>query len=297
MNINLKKFEEINEEDLLEVEKSPIFEDLKVEFKYQYDGNADELRKDVIQFANSNKGGIIFYGVSEDPLKFVGLEYDNVDKIKIHLNNILPRKIDPVLSPFPKFKIVELKNGKFVLCLKIFPKEDGIYGIRLSDNPSNSKFKVYEFYSRLDGTKHQMKIEEVVNLIETKSKGSKKMLEVKIHPTVSTEVDNFNEVYLSLTAVNKGTRPIIVTSYGFYIIKHDYQVTIISNNPLNRYLCDSLPKKLLDGEACSALYPRKVFEMHMKENNLKYPLEVKAFVNTNDGKFFSNPIELIKSNI
>lgn len=67
------------------------------------------------------------------------MEYKNVDKIKNTLNNILPRKIDPVLSPFPKFKIIELRNRKFVLCIKVFPKEKGIYAIRLSDNPSKSK--------------------------------------------------------------------------------------------------------------------------------------------------------------
>ena len=295
MKINAKKFEEITEEDLLEIEKSPIFEDLNIEFKSQYDGNADELRKDVIQFANSNKEGIIFYGVREDLLKFVGLEYVIIDKIKNHLNNILPRKIDPVLSPFPKFKVVELANGKFVLCIKIFPKDDGIYGIRLSDNPSNSKYKVYEFYTRLDGTKHQMKIEEVVNLIEAKNKGSKKIMEVNIYPTVSTGVDNFKEVYLSVTGVNKGIRPIIVTSCGFYMAKYNYQVIILSNKPENRYFCDFLPKKLLDGEAYHALFPRKEFEEHMEENKWTYPLEVKAFVNTNDGKFFSDPIELVKT--
>lgn len=45
---NSKKIEDITEKDLLEIEQNPIFEDLQVEFKYQYDKDSDELRKDVV---------------------------------------------------------------------------------------------------------------------------------------------------------------------------------------------------------------------------------------------------------
>ncbi len=287
-----KDLQKFNENDLREIEKISFnFEDLQVEFKFKYDNNSDELRRDVIQFANSDREGYIFYGVQEDPLKFVGLERKDIDNLKIHLNNILPRKIDPVLSPFPTYKIIELANGKFVFCIKIFPKERGIYAIRLSDNPSNSKFNVYEFYKRLDGSKHQLKIEEVVELIESKSTGSKKLLEVSIHPTALTEVD-LKDVFITIKAVNMSERPIVVISYSLYIVKEGYIYFIIANSIPNRYLCDRLPKKLLDGEACQALISRKHFEQDMKKNNWKYPLEVKAFFDTNDGRFYSNSIEL-----
>lgn len=287
-----KDLQKFNENDLREIEKISFnLEDLQVEFKFKYDNNSDELRRDVIQFANNDREGYIFYGVQEDPLKIVGLERKDIDNLKIHLNNVLPRKIDPVLSPFPMYKIIELANGKFVFCIKIFPKERGIYAIRLSDNPSNSKFNVYEFYKRLDGSKHQLKIEEVVELIESKSTGSKKLLEVSIHPTALTDID-LKDVFITIKAVNKSVRPIVVMSYGLYIVKEGYIYFIIANSIPNRYLCDRLPKKLLDGEACQALISRKYFEQEMKNNKWKYPLEVKVFFDTNDGRFYSDSIEL-----
>jgi len=58
-------------------------------------------------------------------------------------------------------------------------------------------------------------------------------------------------------------------------------------------LCDILPKKLSDGDACQALYPRKYIDSLMKDLNWEYPLEIKAFFNTNDGIFYSKSIELI----
>ena len=100
MVFNTKKLEDITEKDLREIEKKPVFENLQVEFKFRYNKNPDELRKDIVQFANSHKGGIVFYGVQENPLKFVGLDYDEVDKIKVTINNIIPRKIDPLLSQY-----------------------------------------------------------------------------------------------------------------------------------------------------------------------------------------------------
>jgi len=287
-----KDLQKLDEKDLHEIEKiSFSFEDLHIEFKFKYSNNSDELRKDIIQFANSDREGYIFYGVQEDPLKFVGLERKDIDNLKIHLNNVLPRKIDPVLSPFPTYKIIELANGKFVFCIKIFPKKRGIYAIRLSDNPSNSKFKVYEFYKRLDGSKHQLKIEEVVELIESKNTGSKKLLEVSIHPTSLIQID-LNDVFITIKAVNKSVRPIVVNSYGLYFVKEEYIYFILANSIPNRGLCDWLPKKLLDGESCQALISRNNFEQEMKENKWSYPLEVKAFFHTNDGRFYSNSIEL-----
>lgn len=70
-----KDLQKFNENDLREIEKISFnFEDLQVEFKFKYDNNSDELRRDVIQFANNDREGYIFYGVQEDSIKFVGLE-------------------------------------------------------------------------------------------------------------------------------------------------------------------------------------------------------------------------------
>ncbi|KKL13953.1 hypothetical protein LCGC14_2520610 [marine sediment metagenome] len=291
MEINSKKIEDITEKDLLEIEQNPIFEDLHVEFKYQYNKDSYELRKDVIQFANTDKGGVIFYGISENPLKFVGLEYKNIDNIKNHINSILSSKIDPVLSSFPRFNTIKLRNGKYVLCIEVFPKEKGIYGIRLSENPSNSNFNAYKFYTRLDGNKHRMKIEEVVNLIE--GKGLKNLESKHLEATIYQPLMlNTKERYIAIKAVNKGVRPIIITAYGIRSVKYGSFIDTYLKKLVRRNLCDRLPKTLSDGEACLSLYPRKYVESNVKDINWEYPIELKAYFNTNDGIFYSNSIEL-----
>lgn len=291
MKIISKKIDDITKEDLLELEQNQIFEDLQVEFKYRYNNDSDELRKDIVQFANSDKGGLIFYGVIENPLKFVGLEYKNIDMIKNALNNILPSKIDPVLSPFPKFKIIELSNNQYVLCIKVFPKEKGIYAIRLSDNPSKLGFKTYKFYTRFDGTKHQMKIEEVVNFIEAKLKGLKKVLDISIQPGVIF-FDKMRGIYISLKAINKGERPIVVTAYGIIVVKYGTIINTYLKKLQRKGLIDKLPKKLSDGDACQVYYPRKYFDSTIKTLNWEYPLKIKAYFNTHEGIFYSKSVEL-----
>lgn len=118
-------------------------------------------------------------------------------------------------------------------------------------------------------------------------------MDVTIYPGVMTKADNMTEIYISLKAVNKGVRPIVVTSYGLKSVKYGTIIYTFTKKLLKRNLCNLLPKKLSDGEACRALYPRKQIDSTMKKLNWEYPLEVKAFFNTNDGIFYSKSIELI----
>ena len=294
MEIFTKNLKEINESDLRELELSFLnFEDYQIEFKFKYDADPNEFRRDIIQFANGLQEGFIFFGVKDNPIKFVGLERKEIDELKLILNNILPRKIEPILSPFPDYHVIKLSNDNYIFIVKIYPKKHGIYAIRLNDNPSKLDFRRYEFYRRMDGSKHQMSIDEVIELIEIKSKGSKKLLEVTIHPTTLNS-SNFDDVFISIQAVNKGIRPITVNSYGISIIKEEFNLWIPSHSVPNRFVCDRLPRKLLDGDACYAYLSRTYFEQEMEENGWKYPLEVKAFFSTTDGRFYSESIILEK---
>lgn len=54
----------------------------------------------------------------------------------------------------------------------------------------------------------------------------------------------------------------------------------------------TLPYKLQDGESCQAYLSRKDLEGIMKEEDWNYPIKVRALFNTNDGKFFSDTLEL-----
>lgn len=208
-----KELKSITEEDILKIEKEPVnFESFEVEYKERFDGDSGELRRDVVQFANGNVVGHIIFGISNDPIQVIGIEKSEVDILKNILNDVLPKKIDPILSPFPQYQAVPLSNGKYVFIIEIFPKNYGVYGIRLHEDLTNRNYKRYEFYNRMDGSKHQMNIEGLVELIESKSGGKKKYLEVSIHG--GAIIGGFDGIFMAVKAVNKSERPIVIKAYG-----------------------------------------------------------------------------------
>lgn len=296
MNLFDKELKDIDENDLWQMETDPMnFESLQIEYKVKFDGDAGELQRDVVQFANGFEEGHILFGISDDPITLVGIEKNEVDGLKTVLNDVLPRRIEPILSPFPQYHAVPLASGKYVLIIKIFPKEDGIYGIRQSDDMNNRNYYRYEFYTRLDGSKHRMNIEAIVDLIENKSKGQKKQMEVSVHgAAIMPTLDD--DVYIAIEAVNKSVRPIIVKSYGLDIPKTGKVVYYIATTFKPKYLeiNTHLPCKLEDGESCKGFLSRKDFEGLISEEGWDYPIEARAIFNTNDGKFYSELIELNK---
>ena len=292
-----KELKDITEEDILKIEKDPVnFESFEIEYKERFDGDAGELRRDVIQFGNGNVVGCIIYGISNDPIKVIGIEKSEIDILKNILNDVLPKKIDPILSPFPQYQAVPLSNGKYVFIIEIFPKSYGVYGIRVHEDLTNRNYKRYEFYNRMDGSKHQMNIEELVELIESKSRGKKKHLEVSIHGFFL--IGGYDDVFISVKAVNKSERPIVVTSYGISVPEKEKVVYISPLHPELMVLNTKLPIKLEDGESCNAYIDRPSFEEIMKKEGWSYPIQVQGVFTTNDGKYFSEDIILkeIKNN-
>ncbi len=223
-------FKKITEQDLRELESNPAnFENYEIEYKFKYDGNADELRRDIVQFANGNSIGYLFYGWSNNPIKIVGIDKNEVDHLKNVLNNALKHNIEPQLFPFPKFHPVSLSNGKYVLLVKIVPKVHGIYGIRLSDNPSNENFNIFEFYQRMDGTKHKMNVEDIVDLIESKMSGQKQLFRKedfseKIKEIESEVIESQNEA-INFVSLKEGDPGYVL--FGISIIPFNNNLTIL----------------------------------------------------------------------
>ncbi|KKN17084.1 hypothetical protein LCGC14_0969390 [marine sediment metagenome] len=288
-----KEFKDIREEDILQIEKEPAnFESFEIEYKLNFNGDGVELRRDVVQFANGVLEGYIIFGISDDPIKVIGIDKNEVDKLKIILNDLISKKIDPILSPFPQYHVVPLTKGNYIFIIKIFPKNYGVYGIRQHEDLNHSNYKRYEFYQRMDGSKHQMNIEEIVELIESKSRSKKKYLAVSIHG--NNTISKFNDVFISVKGVNKSKRPIVITSYGINLPNHTFNVFILPTHPKLRLINTSLPCKLEDGESCTAFIERLYFEKIIKDEGFKFPIIVKAFLNTNDGRFYSDEIKLKK---
>ena len=230
MELFSKDFKKITEKDLRELESNPAnFENFEIEYKLKYDGNPDELRRDIVQFANGNSIGYLFYGWSNNPIKIVGIDKNEVDDLKNVLNNALKHNMDPQLFPFPKYHPVSLSNRKYALLIKIVPKERGIYGIRLSDNPSKEKFKTYEFYQRMDGTKHKMNVEDIVDLIQSKMSGQKQLsrkedFSEKIKEIESEVIESQNEA-LDFVSLKEGDSGYIL--FGISIIPFNNNLTIL----------------------------------------------------------------------
>jgi hypothetical protein len=211
------------------------------------------------------------------------------------INSVLNSKIDPPFVEFPKMKTITLSNGRYGLLVKILPKSSGIYGIRVKDNPNNSKFKKYEFYSRLDGRKLQMNIEQIVNTIEAKCTGPKKDLDVHMHSSVITP--GKEDVYISIKAVNKSVRPIHIKGIGIELPK--FKKAIFFNPILfddDVIFTKPLPFKLEDGDDFSILVSRSFIEKRFEEEGWDLPVKLKAFFNTNDGRFNSQIMKLDKLN-
>ena len=201
MEIFSKKFSEINEKDIKNLVSNPKnFEDFQIEYKIDYDGDAEELRRDIIQFTSGFDFGYLFYGIDDNPVKIVGIEKKRVDELKVVLNNVLPRKISPLLNPLPEYNPVPLSNGMFVFVIKIEAKSYGVYAIRKSDNMGKPRdYKTYEFYKRLDGSKHQMDVDEIIELIERKAK-------LRNLPEISTETGlNDERINLIVQAIKNLT--------------------------------------------------------------------------------------------
>lgn len=85
-----------------------------------------------------------------------------------------------------------------------------------------------------------MSIEEIVDLIESKSTGKKKIIGATIHggallPTLS------DDLFIAINAVNKSERPITVKSYGIDIINKNKKIAISPFHPKTVMTCSLLP--------------------------------------------------------
>ena len=190
-------------------------EDMNIEYKVQYNGYPDELRRDIVSFANSEIGGYILYGIRDDPFELIGVTRGEVDKLKNTIDQIINQSIDPRLDPLPLLHPIYLKNNLYVLGVQIFPKQSGIYAIRRSNNPNSSDFQLYLFWIRSDGRKRQISMEEVNSYI-IRTDPYKKRIEVEINTNTFLPNTDMKRL-ISINGVNKSIRPIIVNSYGFNV--------------------------------------------------------------------------------
>lgn len=116
--------DEVKLEDLKQLIENQTCEKSTIEYKLAINLDGDENKKeflaDIVSFANTN-GGVIIYGIREDaglPVELVGISSDNYDILKGRLESIIRDGISPKLNGI-KVVDISLKSGKKVIVIKI----------------------------------------------------------------------------------------------------------------------------------------------------------------------------------
>lgn len=145
--IHLKKDNEENpEEEIAKITRRGETE--RIEFKssirtnmhtMQFDKKMEEeILKTIVAFLNTN-GGVLLIGVN-DSGEIIGLEQDkfsSVDKIGLHLTNLIKSNIGNNFLPFIRFDVLKI-NNKIIVVVKCRPSKKEVF---LKDN-QEEKFYV-----------------------------------------------------------------------------------------------------------------------------------------------------------
>ena len=123
---------EINEQDLLALIDGRVVENRQLEYKRDLPGGTDrdkrELVRDVVAFANSAGGHIVFSVAQSQglPTELVPISEDRVDDAKVRLENIIRTSIEPTIQGL-KIESIKLSGG-YALIIEI-PR--GLFGLHM----------------------------------------------------------------------------------------------------------------------------------------------------------------------
>ena len=155
----LPNIDEITEADLQNLVNNAVLELKTLDYKRILPGNSDGEKKeflaDIVSFANS-MGGDIIYGISENsnhvPTSLDGIEAMDEDGLKLRLDSIIRDGIQPRI-PNIQIRTIPLHTGRIAVIIRI-PKS--------WLNPHMVSFQhSSRFYSRASNGKYQMDIGEI----------------------------------------------------------------------------------------------------------------------------------------
>jgi hypothetical protein len=130
-----KRLDEITEADLERLIADRVEENRQLEYKRELPGSSDadkrELVRDLVSFANS-AGGHIIFGVAASngvPMKFAPIPEDRTDEATLRLENIIRTSVEPAIQGL-KIRSVKVASGR-VLIVEI-PR--GLFGLHMIKN-------------------------------------------------------------------------------------------------------------------------------------------------------------------
>ncbi len=158
----LKTFDKIKFSDIEYLKENEIPEGKQLDYKelLKIDENKDkkELLEDIVSFANTDGGDIIF-GIREDdntsaPETISGIEVTTEDQFVLKIQDIIKNGIEPILSKKPEIKFIKDKDDfKKVLLLRIH---------KSWNNPHRVRFKSpITFFKRRTAGKDPMDVLEL----------------------------------------------------------------------------------------------------------------------------------------
>lgn len=152
----------INEKSIQQLVDNKVFERKTLEYKKQMDIDKDADKKeflaDISSFANK-EGGVIIYGVTEDPTtgepqSLTGLAIVNIDNEQLKISSIIRDGISPRINGIELLP-VKLTNNLFCIVVSI-PQS--------WNQPHRVTFKGHDkFYTRSTNGKYPMDIDELRN--------------------------------------------------------------------------------------------------------------------------------------
>lgn len=182
MNIFNKNLIDISKEDIQSLVEKEIEEgvyvDYKEELKIETGDDKKEFLNDVVSFANTD-GGYLIFGIKEEnkkPIELKPISIDNIDKLEQKINQIVLENsnIEPRIKHI--LKSIELDNGKYILVLEV---------IKTFNGPHRSNKT--KFYARNSAGKYELSVMELKNAFL-----SSETLNKKIEDFIS---DRISKVY------------------------------------------------------------------------------------------------------
>ena len=220
-----KTLDSLTKEDLTQLIENQVIEKKDLEYKLSLPSNRDEEKKeflaDIVSFANSS-GGDIIYGMAQDnttgfPMELTGIGSANIDQEILRIESIIRDGIEPRIPSVITHSIA-LENSKAMLIIRI--QKSWV-------SPHRIKFKGdHRFYARGTNGKYELDVGELRNAFT-------------LSENINEKIKKFRENRISSIFANE-------TPVAFYnnakVVLH--LVPLISFNPSTAYDIQRIASKV-----------------------------------------------------
>jgi Schlafen, AlbA_2 len=181
-----KPIGEIGEQDLLGLIESGVIENRQLEYKAELPETGDNAKKefvrDVVSFANS-AGGHIIYGIAESsgvPTRFEPISEDKIDGAKLRLEQIIRSSVEPTIQGLKIERVKLPSTGGHALIIEI-PR--GLFGLHMIKNRG-------AFITRTSAGKSELDVNEIRAVFTGAEATSSRLREFRADRTANIQNGN-----------------------------------------------------------------------------------------------------------